>query len=230
MKSQERVKIAIFDLDGTLVSSHLWSGLLKYNLKFKKNIFWSLLYLVVHMALTPFWFVHLLSKEKYYRLWGENISWMIRGIKQSQAKEIFTWLSDKYLLPTIKKNIFERLKRHQKKGFLTILTSGSFEDLLKIIASRLEIHFTIGTKLEAIKGKFTGKIIRPLCFGQGKVERIKYLVKEKNLSINFKESFAYSDSIFDLPMLKLVGHPVVVDPDEELLKIAKNKDWAILKT
>jgi len=228
MNAKQR-KVAFFDLDGTLIKAHLWLGLVKHNLKFKKNVFETCWYIFSHMALTPFWLIRLISKERYYRTWGEDASRMIKGTEVAKVKDTLNWLSDKYLLPTIKKNIFERLKRHQKEGFLTILTSGSFEDLLKIIASRLEINFTVGTKLETIKGKFTGKIIRPLCFGRGKVERIEYLVKEKNLSINFKESFAYSDGIFDLPLLKLVGHPVVVDPGKELLEIAGKKGWVILK-
>ena len=230
MQEQEGVKVAIFDLDGTLVRSHLWLGLLKHNLQFKKNILWGFLYLIVHMALTPLWLVRLLSKEKYYRFWGEHTSWMIKGLKQNEIEKVFNWLSDNYLLPTVKQTIFERLKNHQKEGFLTILTSGSFEGLLKIIANRLKIDFVVGTRLEIFKEKFTGKIIPPLCFARDKVKRIKYLIQDENLNINFKKSFAYSDSIFDLPLLKLTGLPVVVDPDEELLKIAKNKDWTILKT
>lgn len=225
---ENQKKVAIFDFDGTLVSGHLYLGLLKYNLKSKKNILLSLLYLIIHMALAPFWLARILSREKYYRLWGENISWMMKGIEQNQAQKIFTWLADEYFLSTIKQNILQRLKNHQKDGFLTILTSGSFQNLLLIIASRLNIDFIIGTELEVIGDRFSGKIVPPLCFGNQKVEKFKKLLSKKNLKVNFKESFAYSDGIFDLPLLKLVGHPVVVEPGDELLKIAQNKGWEII--
>jgi len=238
-------KLAIFDLDGTLITSHLWLGIVKHHLKTKENLFSVFWYLFSHMALAPFWKMKLIPTEKYYKSWGQDLALTMKGIKTDRAKVIFEWLSDQYLLPTSKKNVLERLKKHQEEGFLTILTSGSFQDLIKIIASRLDIDFGIGTELDyyppttlqkshppnpkkVIPAYYTGKIILPFCFGQGKAEKVKKFLSEKNLKINFKESFAYSDSIFDLPMLELVGNPVAVEPDKKLLEIAKNKGWQII--
>jgi len=221
-------KVAFFDLDGTLIEAHLFLGLAKYNFKFKKNRIETLCYILRHILITPFWFTKLISKEKYYRSWGENVSQMIKNTETIKMKDILTWLSDEYLLPTIKRKILKKLEQHQKEGFLTILTSGSFENLLEVIADRLKIDFFVGTRLENIDGRFTGKIIPPFCFGSRKVERIKQLMKDQNFKIDFKESFAYSDGIFDLPMLELVANPVVVDPDKNLLKIAQNKNWELI--
>jgi len=224
------VKVAIFDLDGTLVSRHVWLGLVKYHRKTKKNLFSVFWYIFSNMALTPFWKMGFMSQEKYYKSWGEGIANMMKGIDKNKAKEIFQWLSDEYLLPSKNEKILERLKEHQKEGFLTILISGSFQELLKIIAARLNINFFIGTELETKEDKFTGRIAPPLCFGKQKVEKFENFLSQKKLKVNFKESFAYSDSIFDLPMLKLVGHPVVVEPDKELLKIASKNSWETLQS
>jgi len=227
MNEAER-RIAIFDLDGTLVSAHLWLGIVRYNFKNKKNrlpIFW---YVLSNLALTPFWKMHFIPTGKYYRNWIEGMAKMVRGIKKEKAKEMFDWLADKYLLPTLKEPIFERLKKHQEDGFSTILTSGSFQELLEVIARRLNFDFTIGTDLEVIGDKFSGKTIPPLCFSEGKAEKVKNLLSEINLKINFKESFTYSDSFFDLPILEMVGNPVAVEPDKKLLEIAKNKGWQII--
>jgi len=221
-------KLAIFDLDGTLITSHLWLGIVKHHLKTKENLFSVFWYLFSHMALAPFWKMKLIPTEKYYKSWGQDLALTMKGIKTDRAKVIFEWLSDQYLLPTSKKNVLERLKKHQEEGFLTFLTSGSFQELIKIIANRLDIDFAIGTELEQKSDEFSGKIILPFCFGQGKAEKVKKFLSEKNLKINFKESFAYSDSIFDLPMLELVGNPVAVEPDKKLLEIAKNKGWQII--
>ena len=221
-------KVALFDLDGTLVNAHLWLGMVKHHLKTKENLFSVFWYLTSHVALAPFWKMHLISTEKYYQSWGEDLAKLIKGIKLERGKEIFDWLTDEYLLPALKKKVLERLKKHQEEGLLTILISGSFQDLVDIVANRLNIDFAIGTELEVVKDKFSGRIIPPLCLGQGKADKIKNFLSGKNFKINFQESFAYSDGIFDLPMLELVGNPVVVEPDKKLLKIAKNKGWQII--
>jgi len=221
-------KVALFDFDGTLVSSHLWSGLLKYYLKRKEKLFPIFLFLATNLALTPFWKLGLISTKKYYYKWGKDMAQLMRGVEVERAKEIFDWMTDDYLMPSLKKGAFEKLQKHQQDGYLTVLTSGSFEELIKTFSSRLKIDFSIGTELEVIENKFSGKIIPPLCFAQGKAEKINQFLTDNNLAINFKESFAYSDSIFDLPMLELVANPVAVDPDKELLKIAKARGWQII--
>lgn len=226
MNSERRA--AFFDLDGTLVSAHLWIGLIKHHFREKEKIFSAFWFIISHMVLMPFWKIRLISTEKYYKSWARDMTDLIKGMNINRAKEIFNWLSDEYLLPTLKKNVFERLKKHQKEGFITVLVSGSFLELLEIIASRLNIDFAVGTESEIIGDKYSGRIIPPLCFGEGKVEKIKKFLSEKNLQINFKESFAYSDSFFDLPLLGLVGNPVVVEPDEKLLEIARKNNWQII--
>jgi len=221
-------KIAFFDLDGTLIGAHIWLGIVKHHFKFKENRFLTFRYLFSHFALIFPWKMRLISTERYYRMWGKDMSKMVKGIKIGKAKEFFSWLCDEYLLPTLKNEVVERLKEHQKNGFLTILASGSFQELLEVVSDRLNFDFAIGTELEVAKDKFSGRIIPPLCFNIGKSEKIKNFLEKKNIKIDFKESFAYSDGFFDLPMLKLVGNPVAVDPDKKLLEFAKNKNWQII--
>jgi len=103
-------RIALFDFDGTLVSSHLWSGLLKYYLKKKEKLFSIFWFLASNFALTPFWKMGLISTKKYYQRWGQDMAQLMKGVDVQRAEEIFDWLTDDYLLPTLKKNAFEKLK------------------------------------------------------------------------------------------------------------------------
>ncbi len=221
-------KVAIFDLDGTLVTSHLWSGLAKHHFKTKENRLSVLWYIISHMAQLPFWRIGLISTGKYYQSWGKDLAWLIKGLSKVRVKEIFDWVANEYLLPSLKKDVFEILKNHQKEGFLTILISGSFQDIVELVASQLNIDFAVGTELEVVDNRFTGKIIPPLCFGKAKAEKLRNFLSKRKLQIDFKKSFAYSDGIFDLSTLELVGNPVAVEPDEKLLKIAKDRGWPII--
>ena len=74
-------------------------------------------------------------------------------------------------------------------------------------------------------GELTGSFNRPLCYGEGKLERARALVR--SLDARFEQTAFYTDSITDLPLLEAVGHPVVVNPDARLRRVAKRRGWLI---
>ena len=226
--NDKETKVALFDLDGTLVKAHLWVGLAKYNLKNKEDIISTLGYLITHTVLMIPWKMHLIPSQYFYKSWVQDMPQLIKGMDVERAKEIFNWLADYYLLPTLRNDTLGILKKHQKEGFITVLISGSFQGLLDIIADRLGFNFAIGTESEIRQNKFSGKIIPPACSGQGKLEKTRRFFSGKGLKINFKESFAYADSFVDLPILELVGNPVAVSPDEKLKEFAQIKGWQII--
>jgi len=221
-------RIAIFDLDGTLIKAHLWAVLLKYNLNKKERIFASIWYFVSHIALMIPWKLKLISTKKCFQSWAQDVPQMVKGINAERGKEVFGNIWDRYISPTLKKKTFERLKWHQKRGNITILASNSPQNFVDTIKENLNFDFAVGAKLEIKKNKFTGKTIPSLPWGKEKAKRIKEIIKEQRLNIDFKGSFTYSDSFSDLPILELVGSPVVVDPDEKLLQFAKENNWEIL--
>ena len=79
-----------------------------------------------------------------------------------------------------------------------------------------------------LNNRCSGRIEKPLCFGKNKVAMLKKYIHKMNLSINLESSFAYADSLTDVPFLELVGNPVASYPDKELLKLAMNRSWKIL--
>jgi hypothetical protein len=76
-------------------------------------------------------------------------------------------------------------------------------------------------------GKYTGEMEGPFVYGKGKVEAIRRFAERHD--IDLAESWAYSDSVSDLPMLRSVGHAVVVNPDADLLEIARQEGWQVMR-
>jgi phosphoserine phosphatase len=81
------------------------------------------------------------------------------------------------------------------------------------------------TRLEVEHGRFTGRVVDPICFEEGKIFCLEQLVDEKG--IDLAKSWFYTDSVTDLPLLDLVGHPVAVNPDPFLYRTARRRCWPI---
>lgn len=108
----------------------------------------------------------------------------------------------------------KRLNSHKEQGCRILLVSASPEVYLQYFKKNSSIDVIIGTKLEIIDGKYTNKINGENCKGIEKFNRIKEYLNENNLEIDFNNSFGYSDSLSDKPMLSLV---------KNRYKINKNK-------
>ena len=90
------------------------------------------------------------------------------------------------------------------------------------------VHFRLrGSTDEQTSGLLTGRIVEPFVYGEGKVAKMRDFAEEHD--IDLAASWAYSDSVSDLPMLRAVGHPVAVNPDTELAEIAVEEGWRVMR-
>ena len=85
----------------------------------------------------------------------------------------------------------------------------------------------LGTPLEAVDGVYTGRLAGPFAYRDGKPQLMRELAAERHIDLS--ESYAYSDSESDLPMLRAVGHPVAVNPDGALARVAREEGWDVLR-
>ena len=122
--------------------------------------------------------------------------------------------------------IIDIIKEHRGKDRELLIISNSEEIFVKPIADFLGIENYIGTRLEVIEGKFTGKILGDIVYGQNKVNLAKEFTKKNNL--NLSNSFAYTDHISDLSLLLMVQNPYAINPDKFLFGEAKKRSWPIL--
>jgi HAD superfamily hydrolase (TIGR01490 family) len=132
------------------------------------------------------------------------------------------------VLPRIYPEMLEEVYAHQDAGRPTFIVSAAGDELVQLLARILYMDGGIGTTYEVTEeGVFTGELGGTFMYGEGKVEAIRRFADEHD--IDLAQSYAYSDSVSDLPMLRAVGHPVVVNPDEELARVAREEGWRVMR-
>ncbi len=133
----------------------------------------------------------------------------------------------KKIAPIISAAARALLARHRDDLRVIITATNRF--VTGPIALELGIENLVATEPEERDGCFTGAVSGEPCFREGKLLRLEGWLAERGLQLNgFSESWFYSDSINDLPLLERVTHPVVVDPDERLAAHARSRGWPIL--
>ncbi|HBW34962.1 MAG TPA: hypothetical protein DEF89_06240 [Desulfosporosinus sp.] len=124
-----------------------------------------------------------------------------------------------------------RVKVHLESDDQILLLSGAFSQFVGSVARDLGMKFWLGTEIELSAGVCTGRITS-IMNGPSKVLALRTFLQEQRKAgavFDMSEAYAYADSIQDLPLLSLVGHPVAVNPDQELLKEAKLRGWEIIR-
>jgi HAD superfamily hydrolase (TIGR01490 family) len=119
----------------------------------------------------------------------------------------------------------ELTQRHLQAGQRVWLVTATPVELANILARRLGLTGALGTVSESANGVYTGRLVGGLLHGAAKAAAVEALARREGLDL--ARSSAYSDSVNDLPMLQIVGHPNVVNPDAELLAEARRRNWPV---
>jgi HAD superfamily hydrolase (TIGR01490 family) len=179
--------------------------------------------------------------------WGlDHLRYRLRGSSDEQtnavlevAKRVFAEIPERDvermapevlagILPRIYPQMLDEVHRHQDEGRATFIVSAAGNDLVKTLAAVLGMEGGIGTRWAVgSDGKYTGEMDGPFVYGNGKVEAMRQFAERHDIDMD--GSYAYSDSVSDLPMLRSVGHAVVVNPDAHLLEIARQEDWRVMR-
>src|SRR5580698_4263110 len=119
----------------------------------------------------------------------------------------------------------ELTQRHLEAGQRVWLVTATPVELAAILARRLGLTGALGTVSESAEGVYTGRLLGGLLHGEVKAAAVRALARREGLDLS--RSSAYTDSFNDMPLLQLVGHPNVVNPDAELLAEARRRDWPV---
>ncbi|MBI3913971.1 MAG: HAD-IB family hydrolase [Chloroflexi bacterium] len=218
---------AFFDVDGTLYQNNMWRGLMKYAAQHGRK-HRARFYFVMLLPLYYLRKLHLISEDTFRKPWMANLGWMLAGWTKEQGDAAFRWVVEEYIQPHPRADVIERLRAHQAQQHAVILVSGMLAATLQLLGDALGATGVVGTQIEMRDGIFTGKTIPPVVNGADKARLTQKFLREQGLEIDFAASYSYGDSIADLSMMQLVGHPVAVYPDAPLEKLARAQGWEII--
>ena len=131
------------------------------------------------------------------------------------------------ILPLLYRDMLDEAYSHQDAGRPVFIVTAASQELADTLAAVLVLDGGVGMRSEVRDGVYTGRAAGPFTYREGKAAAIRELAAERG--IDLAESYAYSDSESDLPMLRAVGHPVVVNPDAELARVARVEGWRVMR-
>ncbi|MFC2088249.1 HAD family hydrolase [Calditrichota bacterium] len=210
--------IAFFDLDKTLLDGI--SGKILIHNAYKYGILKS------HYILQGF-YLSLLHKFGFMnpdRIIVKMVN-CLKGVSESSLVNLINKIFNEEIKTLIRDKAVTEIKDHHSNNGHTVILSASLFQLCEPIKDFLKMDDLICSELEISNGLFTGKSNSKYCYGPVKLKRAIEYCKKYNFSID--QAYFYSDSISDLPLLKAVGHPMCVSPDNKLLQIAQMKKWTI---
>lgn len=131
------------------------------------------------------------------------------------------------LLDDVRKESQGFIDLHTEAGRDTFVISASPIEIVQTLAQELDMTGAIATVAETIDRVYTGELAEPFCYGPAKADAIRKIANERGYDLAL--CYSYSDSVSDLPMLEVVGHPVAVNPDNALETVARNRGWPIVE-
>jgi HAD superfamily hydrolase (TIGR01490 family) len=190
---------------------------------------------------------HGMVSRRQMARWGrDHLRYRLRGSTDDEtsellrvAKETFKGVPERDIvrmgpevlagiLPRIYPEMLDEVHRHQDEGRATFIVSAAGNEMVAQLAQVLGMDGGIGTSYAVgPDGRYTGRLNGPFVYGEGKVEAMQRFAAEHDIDLS--ESYAYSDSVSDLPMLRAVGNAVVVNPDEPLLRTARAEGWMVMR-
>lgn len=175
----------------------------------------------------------------------ENIRFRLRGSTDAKTDEViarvgamirgrhrreFQRLGPQVLagvLPRLYPQMLQIAWEHQDAGRPVYIATAASQDTAELVAHVLGFDGAVGTPFEEVDGVYTGRLSGPFAYRDGKAAAIARIAEDRGFDLG--ECYAYSDSESDLPMLRAVGHPVAVNPDGPLLRIAREEGWETLR-
>ncbi len=213
---------SFYDLEGTLVSTNLVHTLGFYArrqqglLATAKKSFTTLAKLPL-FGITDFY-----SRNVFNQFFFQSY----KGESKDRLRYFSEELFEEVLKPAIYPGTQDLINGSKKLGLKQVVITGALDFTIERLVDYLGIDEFAANHLEFVNGYATGRLLPPVMASATKAKWMREYAERND--INLSDSYAYSDSISDLPMLSIVGHPAAVNPDFRLKQTALQHDWAIL--
>lgn len=151
---------------------------------------------------------------------------LCKGWRVEQVQQIVRETLHDLIYPFIYAEAAVLIDEHLAAGREVVLVSASGEEMVRPIGEMLGVTEVIATRMSVVHGRYSGEVDF-YAGGPYKVTAVRELARERDYDLS--DSYAYSDSVTDVPLLESVGHPTAVNPDRGLRRIAAERGWPILE-
>ena len=213
---------AFYDLEGTLVSTNLVHTLGFYA-RNQPHILQSVRMSAATLLSLP---LFALSDQYSRKVFNDLYFKRYKGVSEDRLRFLAQDLFEKVLKPAVFPGTYELLEKSRSLGLRQVVVTGALDISVKPLMEHLGITEYVANRLEFVNGAATGRLLPPVMAAATKASWIRVFAEREKISLG--DSYAYSDSMSDLPMLSVVGHPAAVNPDFRLKQTALHHDWPVI--
>jgi HAD superfamily hydrolase (TIGR01490 family) len=214
------MEAAFFDLDKTIISKS--SSLALTRPMYRAGLVSRAM--LLRGAYAQLVYLLLGADEKKMDRAKEALTALSKGWEKVAVEELVREVLIELIDPYVYQEALDLMALHRALGRRVYIVSSSPEEVVKPLAEHFGVTDVIATRAAVLDGKYTGDLERYV-YAEMKAEAIRVVADDEGIDLS--GSFAYSDSITDLPMLEEVGNPVVVNPDRDLRREAEKRGWQI---
>ena len=215
---------AFYDVDGTLIKINIVHAFAFYASRHASLVASARNTVKTALSIPVFW-----AADKLSRKWFNEIFYRsYEGASEDRLVVLAEELFEDVILPNIYPRAKDLIEESRRAGVRQVLVSGALDFTMRPLARYLGVADVdlIANQLEFVDSYATGKLKKPFVAGATKADIMRAYAKQH--AIDLGESWAYTDSFSDYPMLAVVGHPTACNPDLRLRSLARSYDWPVL--
>jgi HAD superfamily hydrolase (TIGR01490 family) len=213
---------AFYDLEGTLVSTNLVHTLSFYAFRQQGLMASMKMTAATYLSLPLFAVTDQYSRKVFNDLYFKRYKGQSEDRLRYFAQELF----EDVIKPAVFPGSYELIEKSRSLGLRQVVITGALDLSVAPLMEHLGITEFVTNRLEFVNGAATGRLLPPVMAAATKASWIRTYTEREGISLT--DSYAYTDSMSDLPMLSIVGHPAVINPDMRLRQTALHHDWPIL--